>query len=65
MPAADDLEEEVGVAAVVGELADFVHDQERRATPVVAEAAVEGTGRVLGREIQQELAGLIKAPLLS
>jgi hypothetical protein len=48
MPAADDLEEEIGVAAVVGEVADLIDDEEARAAGVVAQAAVEPAGGVLG-----------------
>src|SRR5439155_26854371 len=57
VPTGDHLEEEVGVAGVVGEIADLVHDQETRARAVVAEAAVEAAGGVLGGEVEEELAG--------
>jgi hypothetical protein len=57
MPAADDLEEEVRVAAVVGQIPDLVHDQQRNLGAVEAQAAVEGAGGVLGGEVKQELAG--------
>jgi hypothetical protein len=56
VPAAHHLDEKVGVAVVGGEVADLVAHEERWAA-VVAEAAVESAGRVLGGEIEEEPGG--------
>src|SRR5688572_24103165 len=51
---ADDLEEQIGVTAVVGQVANLV-DAEQRPRGVVPEASVEGARRVLGAEVEEEL----------
>src|SRR5687767_11039835 len=52
----DDLEEEVGVAAAVGEVADLV-DAEELGLGVAAEASSQGGGGVLGSEVGEHVAG--------
>ena len=54
--AGDDLEEQVGVARVVGQVAELVEDQERR-TAVVAQAASERGRGVLGGQVVEHGAG--------
>src|SRR5947209_14596432 len=51
-----DLEEEVGVAVVEGEIADLVDAQETGAT-VVAESVLERACGFLGGEIEEHLGG--------
>ena len=53
--AGDHLEEQVGVAVVIGEVADLVDDEQAGAVAVVAQPLVEGAGRLLGAEVEQEL----------
>ena len=53
---ADDLKEEVGAPAIVGQVADFV-DGEERGAGVVAEAAFEGSGHFLPIEIKEQVGG--------
>ncbi len=53
--AAHDLEEEVGVAVVVGEVADLVDHEKTRSRAVVAEALVEGARALLCTEIEEQL----------
>ena len=54
--AADELEEKVGGAGVVGEVAQFV-DHDQRRPGVVAEASFEGAGGLLSVEVEQEVGG--------
>jgi hypothetical protein len=53
---ADDLEQQVRVTSVIGQVADLVDAKQRRPT-LVAEAALEGACRVLRGQIEQELGG--------
>ena len=53
---ADELEEQVGGAGVVGEVAQFV-DHDQRRPGVVAEAAFEGACGLLSVEVEQEVGG--------
>ena len=52
--ATDDLEQEVCVARVVGQISDLI-DTEQRARRVVAKTAVERARRFLRAEVEQEL----------
>ncbi len=52
--AADDLEEQVGVATVIGEVADFVQGQDCRVA-VVTELGVQGAGGFLGAKVEEKL----------
>ena len=54
--AADELEEEVGGASVVGEVSELI-DHEQRGAGVVAEAAFEGAGGLLSVEVEEEVGG--------
>jgi hypothetical protein len=54
VPAADDLEEQVGRPGVVGEIAHLVDDQEGRLA-IVLETAGQAACRVLRAEVEQEL----------
>ena len=54
--AADELEEEVGGSGVVGEVAEFV-DQEQCGPRVVPETAFEGAGSFLAVEVEEEVGG--------
>ena len=54
--AADELEEEVGGAGVVGEVAELV-DDEQRGPRVVAEPAFEGAGGLLAVEVEEQVGG--------
>lgn len=56
VPAADDLEEQVGVAVVVGQVAQFV-DALQLGPAVVADASLQGARAVPGGEIVEHLAG--------
>ena len=56
MATADELEEQIGVAVRVGEVADLVDHQERGAGVVAQAAAQRGVGVERG-ELAQELAG--------
>ena len=56
VPSADDLEEEVGGAGVVGEVPELVEDQEAPLA-VVVEPAREAARGLLAAEIEQELGG--------
>ncbi len=52
--AADDLKEQIGVAAVVGQIADLV-DDEQGSCAVVTQFGVETSCGILGAEIEKEL----------
>ena len=54
--AADELEDQVGGACVVGEVSELVDDQQRWAR-VVAQAAFEGAGGLLSVEGEQQVGG--------
>ncbi len=56
IPAADDLEEEIGRAGVVGEIPELVEDQEPTLA-VVVQPAGQTARRVLAAEVEQELGG--------
>jgi len=56
VPAGDHLEEQVGVAGVVRDVADFVDAQDPDAA-VGLEPAVEGAGGITAAEIEEQLGG--------
>ena len=55
--AADDLEEEISVTAVLREVADLVDHEETGACGVVVQAAIETARRFLSAEIEEKLRG--------
>ena len=54
--AADELEDQVGGACVVGEVPELIDDEER-GPGVVAQAAFEGAGGLLSVEVEQQVGG--------